>query len=261
MQKLIQCAQNDNVGVTIEQTVKAIKKAGFDNVFVQWYNKSLTCSKKEQVKLCRDNGLNVEFAHLGYEHINDLWLDGKGGDKLIDDYINDLENLKKLGIDLSIIHTMSSPTPPEISKKGINRLIRLFSVAREMNVKLAVENLRIRKYFDCVFDNTAFDNVGVCLDVGHCHIYFNDDFDWDRYGDKILAIHLHDNDGKKDLHHLPFDGSVPWELYETKLKEYGFDKPITLESKYSSEYSNITLEEFYHRSYERAMEIAKVLKH
>ncbi len=259
MRRLIQCAQNDNEGVTIEQTVKAIKKAGFGGVFVQWYNKNLTCSKKEQVRLCRDNGLDIEFAHLGYEHINDLWLDGKDGDRLIDEYIEDLENLKLLGIELSVMHTMSSATPPEISEKGVNRLIRLFSAAKDMNVKIAVENLRIRKYFDCVFDNTSFDNVGVCLDAGHCHIYFNDDFDWTRYGNKILAVHLHDNDGKSDMHRLPFDGSVPWGLYETKLKACGFDKPVTLESKYSRIYFDIGLEEFYRLSYDRAREIAEAL--
>lgn len=259
MHKLIQCAQNDNAGVPVERTVKAIKKAGFDGAFVQWYNKGVTCSKTEQVTLCRDNGLDVEFAHLGYERINDLWLDGKDGDRLIDEYIDDIESLKKLGITLSVMHTMSSPTPPPINEIGLNRLIRLFKAAEEIGVKLAVENLRIREYFDCAFDAASFDNVGVCFDAGHCHLHFKDEFDWERYANKIFALHLHDNDGTDDQHRLPFDGNVPWDFYLKKFKEYGFDKPITLESKYSARYFNTSIEEFYRRSYERAKTLANGL--
>ena len=29
-------------------------------------------------------------------------------------------------------------------------------------------------------------------------------------GDKLIALHLHDNDGISDQHLLPFDGTVNW---------------------------------------------------
>ena len=73
MQKYFQCVSNDNNGVTAEETIYAIKKAGFDGVFIQWYNKDWSFSQEKQLQLCRQLGLKVEFAHLGYKGINNIW--------------------------------------------------------------------------------------------------------------------------------------------------------------------------------------------
>lgn len=62
---------NENVGVL--ETIKAIKNAGFKNVFVQWYDKEWEYSQEEQVKMCKELGLNIIFAHLGYQNINSIW--------------------------------------------------------------------------------------------------------------------------------------------------------------------------------------------
>lgn len=66
MRQLIQCVQNDNKNVSVIETIKAIKKAGFDGVFLQWYDKDLPFSQENQLKLCKELGLSVEFCHLGY---------------------------------------------------------------------------------------------------------------------------------------------------------------------------------------------------
>ena len=39
MRELAMCVQNSNENVSIEDTIYAIKNAGFKNVFVQWYDK------------------------------------------------------------------------------------------------------------------------------------------------------------------------------------------------------------------------------
>lgn len=80
MRKLIQCVQNDNQNVSAAETIKAIKNAGFDGVFLQWYNKDLTFSQEQQLKLCNDLGLTIEICHLGYKGINNLWLEGEDGE-------------------------------------------------------------------------------------------------------------------------------------------------------------------------------------
>lgn len=79
---------NANKDVTVIDTIDAIQKAGFKNVFIQWYNREWNPTQEEQLKYIRERGLNIIFAHLGYQNINDLWLaneessDGEGGDKL-----------------------------------------------------------------------------------------------------------------------------------------------------------------------------------
>ena len=72
---------NDNQEVSVTETIDAIKNAGFKNVFIQWYNKDWNPSQEEQLKYVREQGLNVIFAHLGYQNINDLWLENENGEK------------------------------------------------------------------------------------------------------------------------------------------------------------------------------------
>ena len=86
---------NDNQEVSVTETIDAIKNAGFKNMFIQWYNKDWNPSQVEQLKYVREQGLNVIFAHLGYQNINDLWLENENGENLVPRYINDLKICKE----------------------------------------------------------------------------------------------------------------------------------------------------------------------
>ena len=70
MRELAVVIQNDNQKVNAIQTIESVKKAGFKNVFVQWYDKNWEHSQIEQVEICQKLGLNIIFAHLGYQNIN-----------------------------------------------------------------------------------------------------------------------------------------------------------------------------------------------
>ena len=63
---------NANANITPLETIDAIKEAGYSNVFVEWYNKDWKISQEEQLDYCRKQGLNVLFAHLGYQKKNNL---------------------------------------------------------------------------------------------------------------------------------------------------------------------------------------------
>ena len=78
---------NDNKNVNAIETIDAIYKAGFRNVFIQWYNKDWNLTQEEQLDYIREKGLNVIFAHLGYQNINDIWVEGENGDKLISPFL------------------------------------------------------------------------------------------------------------------------------------------------------------------------------
>ena len=92
MAKYIQCVQNDNKSVTPKETIHAIKNAGFDGVFLQWYNKSLEFSQQDQLNLCREIGLEIPFVHLAYKGINNIWIEGEEGDALVENYLNELSS-------------------------------------------------------------------------------------------------------------------------------------------------------------------------
>ena len=60
-------------------------------MFIQWYNRDWKPTQEEQLEYIRKKGLNIIFAHLGYQNINDLWLEKEAGDKLVDRYKNDIK--------------------------------------------------------------------------------------------------------------------------------------------------------------------------
>ena len=207
MKKIAVVIHNNNENVTVSETIDAIKKAGFKDVFVQWYNKEWEYSQEEQLKYARKQGLNIIFAHLGYKNINDLWKECDEGNKLVENYKKDIKICKQN----NIMHLTSKKVAPNYNEIGLERIREIVNYAKELDIKVAFENTKIKGYLEYVIQNLDNDNVGICYDAGHCHVHFNDEFPYEMFKNKIFAVHLHDNDKSDDLHLLPFDGTIDWE--------------------------------------------------
>ena len=260
LEKYIQCVQNDNQNVSPTDTIKAIKQAGFNGVFVQWYDEDWQPSEQEQVDLCKKLGLEIEFAHLGYQNMNDIWLDNQIGEDLANRYIKNLDECKKNNIKMVVIHLQSKFEAPSPNEIGLERFKKVITHAEQLGIKIAFENTKIQGYLEYILDNVNSDYVGICLDVGHWHCNFKDKLNWERFQNKIYAVHLHDNFGGRDEHLLPFDGSIDWNFVIRKLKESNYSGPITLESCYRNDYIKMSIEDFYKTSYQKATEIYKIFK-
>ena len=90
----VKCTQKDS-----EKYIDKIKKAGFEKVFIEWYNKDWEISQQKQFEYCRQLGLDMIFAHLGYQGINNLWLDNEQGEQLVSRFKNDIRICKENGFD------------------------------------------------------------------------------------------------------------------------------------------------------------------
>ena len=255
MTTYIQCVQNDNKNATPQETIYAIKNAGYDGVFLQWSNKDWDFSQQEQLNLCRKLGLKIAFVHLGYKGINNIWLEGEDGENLVKNYLNDLDICKSNNIDMVVMHLTSKAIAPDPNLIGVERLQRIVNYAEQLNIKVAFENTKIWGYLEYVFDHIKNPNAGICYDAGHCHCHFNDKFNWDMFKNKIFAVHLHDNDKSSDLHLLPFEGTIDWNELLKNLKKANYKGPIILESYYGNNYLNMDIEYFYKLSLEKAKQI------
>lgn len=253
--KYIQCVSNDNQNVNPKETIMAIKKAGYDGVFLQWYNKEWEFSQEQQLKLCDELDLPVEFVHLGYSKINKIWEEGEDGEELVRSYINDLDACKRNDINMVVMHLTSKSVAPSPSLIGINRFQKIIDYADKLGIKIAFENTKIFGYLEYLFKHISNQNIGICYDSGHCHCHFDDKFSWDIFKGKILALHLHDNDKTSDQHLLPFDGTIDWESVVEHLKKSDYKGNVILESCYKGDYLKMTIEEFYLTSLERAKQI------
>lgn len=251
---------NSNKNVTIFDTINAIKNSGFKNVFVQWYNNTTwNISQEDQLKYIKKSGLNVIFAHLGYKEINNLWIDNEVGNSLVDKYKNDIKICKENDIPMVIMHLTSKSEAPKYNMLGIKRLQSIVDYAQKLDIKVAFENTKIKGYLDYVIDNIDNENVGICFDSGHYHVHFNDELNFDKFKNRILAVHLHDNDKSDDLHLIPFDGTLNWDSIIKNLKRCNYDSFITLELCYRYDYLKMPIEDFYKKGYAVAMKLNKMM--
>lgn len=261
MREIAVAIQNENEKVDIKQTINSINNAGFRNVFVQWYDEKWDYGQEEQVQLCKKLGFNIIFAHLGYQNINSIWEEGIEGDKLIQRYQEDIKNCKKNGISMVVMHLTSKKEAPMYSEIGLNRIRKITQYAKELNIKVAFENTKIKGYLEYVLENIKDENVGICFDSGHYHVHFDDEFNFEFFKDRIFAVHLHDNDKSDDLHLLPFDGTIDWKQVIIKLKECNYNGPITMELCYRYDYLNMPLDDFYKKGYDIGIKLAEMFEY
>ena len=264
MEELAVCIQNSNKVESVKNTIDAIHKAGFKNVFVQYYNRDTKgLTEIEQIDYCKKLGLNIIFAHLGYSNkrpINEIWLEEKDGEEIIKNYMQDFKILSDKGIKMVVMHITDGEDGPNYNEIGLERIRKLAQYAKELNIKIAFENTRKKGYLEYVLDNIKDENIGICYDAGHCHCRFKDEFNYEFFKDRIFAVHLHDNDGSDDQHLLPFDGNINWKYVINKLKENNYNGPATLELAYRNNYMNMSLESFYREAYDRGIMLKNIYR-
>ena len=79
-----------------------------------------------------------------------------------------------------------------------------------------------------LLDNRAFT---VCYDVGHANICGQDPADMIRaLGTQIGCTHIHDNDGTRDSHTLPYYGNIDWERVMKAFAEAGYEGNLNYEA-------------------------------
>lgn len=250
---------NDNKNVTPYETINAIKKSGFNNVFLQWYEgeyKKFEVPEEEQLEYARKLGLNVTFLHLGYRNVNLLYENGLNGEFVTRNYLKNIDECYKYNVPMIVMHLVHAEDGPKPNKVFLERIKRICSYAKERNIIVAFENTKIKGYQEWIIDNIKDDNVGICFDSGHYHCHFNDEFDFKKFKNKIMCIHLHDNNGKKDEHLLPFDGNLDFDKVLNGLNSANYDSYLTLELCYRNEYLNkMSIDEFYKEGYERGLKL------
>ena len=143
MNSIAVCVQDDNQNVNPKETIDAIYKAGFKNVFVQYYHReNLNFDELKQIDYCKELGLNIIFCHLGYKYINDIWLDDEKGEVVTNQYIEDLNVMKEKGIDFVMMHLTTHREAPMYNEIGLERIKRIVKHAKELNMKIAFENTK-----------------------------------------------------------------------------------------------------------------------
>ena len=197
----------------------------------------------EYKAIFNSHGLSVSQAHAPWRHpVQDATPEGRA--MWCEAMKKAIYGTHVLGCERFVVHPLmpyldTDKCPDEVWELNREFIATLADYAKEYSVKVCVENLPFPSYplttveQVCeLVDGLSRDNLKVCLDVGHAAIFFGKDVgDAVRYiGDRLEAVHIHDNMGKEDEHLIPGDGIVDWDGFADALREIGFDKVISLET-------------------------------
>lgn len=212
-----------------KERYQLIKQAGFDGVLLYWSNEFGNIDYKHNAELARYEGLFVENIHTSFDNINDIWMDNLNDNEITDYLIQCVEDCKEYEIPTMIVHITSGENPPKANMLGINRIRKITERAEKWGVNVALENLRNVENMRVVFDHINSSRLGFCFDSGHQN-YRSKNIDLlSMYGDRLMAIHLHDNDESDDQHRMPFDGNINWGIVMKKLNYIYYKGPTALE--------------------------------
>lgn len=239
--------------INMNERFKLIKQAGFDGVLLWWSDENINTDgqKEKQPELVLKNSLSIENVHLPFSGINDLWIDNINGDDYEKMIINSIKQCESFQIPTVVMHLTRGDNPPAACKTGLNRIKRIVDTAENLNVNIALENLRKSDYIDYIFEEISSPKLGFCYDSGHNNCFTPERDFLKNYGDKLFALHLHDNDGIDDLHMLPFDGNIEWEKIKNKIDDTYYSGAISLEVERGrhEKYRNMSAEEFLRRAF------------
>ena len=155
-----------------------------------------------------------------------------------------IECTAEVGAEICVVHPMSFATP----QQNAEFYLKILPFAKACGVKIATENMwawdkekdmaafaacATPEDFNAVLDAVDDENFVACLDIGHAEmmgemtnavelIY--------ALGSRLRALHIHDNDKRKDLHQIPFSMKINFEKIAKALKEINYKGYFTMEA-------------------------------
>ncbi|MBQ7301436.1 MAG: sugar phosphate isomerase/epimerase [Clostridia bacterium] len=254
--------------VSTEEQIPLIGRAGFDGVFTGW---SDGAPISEWAKIVSDNGMIYQSLHAPFTRANRMWEDGSEGEDVADELCRCLNACAENGIPITVAHAFIGFDTHNPNPWGIKRFGRVADYAKNIGVKLALENTEGEEYLELLMDALS-DNpaVGFCIDTGHEMCYNRSRDLITRWGDRLIATHLNDNMGitdennitwLDDAHLLPFDGIADWQGIADRLCAVGYRGALTFELTSKSKpgrnthdrYAAWSFEEYLAQAYQRAV--------
>lgn len=159
----------------------------------------------------------------------------------IDLTLNRLRMTAALGGKAMVVHLPSEPGPDGVPHYPWDILRRsleaLAESAREYRVALALENSAPDNMpaIACLLAQYPPEVLGLCYDSGHGNLAGNGLDRLEALIDRLLVLHLHDNNGQEDLHDLPFSGTGDWERLARILAAAPYDGPLTMEASHQGD--------------------------
>ena len=233
-------------------TPAQIKKLNYEGVSIfERPIQEVIAHYEAELALIRNNGLTITQAHAPFPPYI------PGHPEILEFMIPVYENCIRLchyaGCKNLVIHGISleekdsDNTPETIAALNQHLYESLIPTLLECDVTVCLENLFTRRpapmegicsdpydavrWIDSLNAKAGREVFGFCLDVGHLQFVAKN---FRTYipilGKRIKALHIHDNDGRDDLHLAPMTGAVNWAVLCDCLKQIGYDGDLSFET-------------------------------
>ncbi len=182
-----------------------------------------------------------------------------------------IECTAEAGGKICIIHPINNESP----EKNAEMYLELLPFAKEHGVKIATENMwnwnderdessfaacATPESFNAHLDAVNDDFFVACLDIGHAEMRGVGTSAEEMIlalGNRLQALHIHDNDKWHDCHQIPFSMNVDFVRIVKALKKIGYNGYFTLEAdRYLSDFTKDTVAEGLRNMAESARRLA-----
>ena len=249
--------------LSASQVCLLIKAAGFDGTSFWWSDK-YDADYRSHPDIARKAGLFVENVHAPFEKMNNIWLDNFDGDEITDKLLKCIDDCANANVPTIVMHSSFGETIP-VNEIGLKRFDLLVNRAEQKNVNIALENMRktsINLQTGQLLERYNTPHLGFCFDNGHDNARVSKEAECDmlsRFGNRLMALHLHDNNGVDDQHLLPFDGTTDWAAIMKKIGETGYTGAVSLELSIQK-HENLTPEKFLAIAFERVNKLERLMQ-
>ncbi len=243
------CGEYEGRG--FEKSLDVLKQLEFDGIMLYLSEEFVASRTRKIRKILADAGLELFSVHPPWPN----FAFGDGMERL--QAIHEWKRWSNYSLEMNaqnlVVHpcgeifTLPSHEQDEAKKRLIEGLQYLSASTPEM--MFVLENMVPRSFAATadeliwVADQIGGENIGFCLDTGHCMLVKGDLPKFVRcMGNRLLTTHIHDNDGIQDQHLFPGQGIIDWKTLLAVLQELPGDIPLVMEINRANTAGGATLE-------------------
>ncbi len=237
-----------------DRRYEKLQACGFGGVDLNMMNRTrpfYTCTEEELPALVAAEKELAEKSGIEFTQTHGPWdyppKDGTAEerDTLMRDMRRGIQVTALLGCKYMVVHPLTplGTREPEGAGEQTFRINvdfwrTLMPTAKKHGVTVCLENMPFHHYSHShpadilkIVRAINDENFAICLDTGHVNVFPEADIytEMQLIKDKLRVVHIHDNDGKGDLHQLPYFGKLDWRSFGRAWRDIGFEGAFSFE--------------------------------
>ena len=218
---------------------------------------------EEAMAALKRANITVDNLHAPFKNLNRIWSEEDAtGEEMLRLLMQGVDQCADHGVGLMVAHVSNGKPMPPIIEAGLARYDRLMDYAREKGVSIAFESHRFLE--NVRFFMERYPQAGFCLDNGHEDAFTPGVRYVKLWGDRLVATHISDNECvcDVDMHMLPFDGHIDFDLAARELAECGYEGTLMLEIKPGNHvrYADVAIRDYYKTAAQRIRQFAAMVE-